>query len=83
MSGLVAAEVKRALKLPFVTFHVLGRVRRLHQGEADKFRLAGSTSKRGRGRGGPIIAECPQDEADLIQFYLRPTRPRSGLFPAA
>jgi len=38
MSGLVAAEVKRALELPFViTFHALGRVRRLHQGDADTF----------------------------------------------
>ncbi|MBE7549557.1 MAG: glycosyltransferase [Anaerolineales bacterium] len=71
MSGLVAAEVKRALKLPFViTFHALGRVRRLHQGEADKFpdsrfdieaRLVAEADR--------IIAECPQDEADLIQLY--------------
>ena len=37
MSGLVAAEEKRALGTPFViTFHALGRVRRLHQGEADE-----------------------------------------------
>src|SRR6185369_9520598 len=38
MSGLVAAELKQALGLPFViTFHALGRVRRLHQGGADGF----------------------------------------------
>src|SRR5262249_2525688 len=38
MSALVAAEAKQALGLPFVvTFHALGRVRRLHQGAADGF----------------------------------------------
>jgi len=37
MSGLVAAEIKVALGTPFVvTFHALGKVRRLHQGEADQ-----------------------------------------------
>src|SRR3954463_11195705 len=36
MSGLVAAEIKRVLGIPFVvTFHALGQVRRQHQGEAD------------------------------------------------
>jgi D-inositol-3-phosphate glycosyltransferase len=38
MSGLVAAEVKRRLGIPFViTFHALGRVRRQHQRQADEF----------------------------------------------
>jgi len=38
MSGLVACEIKRQLGVPFVvTFHALGRVRRLHQKDADKF----------------------------------------------
>ncbi|MBD2021718.1 glycosyltransferase, partial [Leptolyngbya sp. FACHB-36] len=38
MSALVAAEIKRAIGTPFVvTFHALGRVRRLHQGSADQF----------------------------------------------
>src|SRR5436305_5149563 len=38
MSGLVAAELKKTLGVPFViTFHALGRVRRLHQKEADEF----------------------------------------------
>src|SRR4051812_9687393 len=38
MSGLAALELKRSLRIPFViTFHALGRVRRLHQGDADQF----------------------------------------------
>jgi D-inositol-3-phosphate glycosyltransferase len=71
MSGLVAAEVKRQLNIPFViTFHALGRVRRFHQGKADEFpderfeiedQLVRDADR--------IIAECPQDEADLIQLY--------------
>lgn len=37
-SGVVAMWLKTTLDLPFViTFHALGRVRRLHQGEADHF----------------------------------------------
>ncbi|MBW4419788.1 MAG: glycosyltransferase [Myxacorys californica WJT36-NPBG1] len=71
MSGLVAAEIKRKLNIPFViTFHALGRVRRFHQGTADDFpderfeiedQLVQAADR--------IIAECPQDEADLIQLY--------------
>lgn len=71
MSGLVAAEVKKTLGIPFViTFHALGRVRRLHQGKADEFpderfaiedRIIAETDA--------IIAECPQDEADLCTLY--------------
>lgn len=71
MSGLVAAEVKRILGIPFViTFHALGRVRRFYQGQADEFpdsrfeiedRIAIEADR--------IIAECPQDEADLTQLY--------------
>ncbi|MDX2242411.1 MAG: glycosyltransferase [Leptolyngbyaceae cyanobacterium bins.302] len=71
MSGLVAAEIKRSLGIPFViTFHALGRVRRLHQGKADEFpderftiedRIIAETDA--------IIAECPQDEEDLCKLY--------------
>jgi D-inositol-3-phosphate glycosyltransferase len=71
MSGQVAAEIKRALGIPFViTFHALGRVRRQHQGEADRFpnerfeiedRLVAEADR--------VIAECPQDEEDLIRLY--------------
>ncbi|EYB69154.1 hypothetical protein DEIPH_ctg011orf0139 [Deinococcus phoenicis] len=71
MSGLVAADLARMLGLPFViTFHALGKVRRLHQGEADGFpeaRLA--IEERLVREAHRIIAECPQDEADLRELY--------------
>lgn len=71
MSGWVALEVKRALGIPFVvTFHALGRVRRLHQGEADQFpdqRFA--IEDEIVAAADQIIAECPQEREDLIQFY--------------
>ncbi|GAA5512853.1 D-inositol-3-phosphate glycosyltransferase [Deinococcus carri] len=71
MSGLVAADLKRLLGVPFViTFHALGKVRRLHQGEADGFpddRFA--IEERLVREADRIIAECPQDEADLRELY--------------
>jgi D-inositol-3-phosphate glycosyltransferase len=71
MSALVAAELKQALGAPFVvTFHALGRVRRLHQGAADGFpdeRFA--IEDRVVAEADHIIAECPQDEEDLIRLY--------------
>ena len=71
MSGLVAAELKRSHSIPFViTFHALGRVRRLHQGDADRFpdeRFA--IEDRIVAEADRIIAECPQDEEDLIRLY--------------
>src|SRR5438067_8577503 len=71
MSGLVAANLKRAAGTPFViTFHALGRVRRLHQREADRFPEARlDIEDRIVAEAGHIIAECPQDEEDLIRLY--------------
>lgn len=71
MSGLVAMRAKAALGLPMaMTFHALGHVRRKHQGMNDGFpperveieRRIVATADR-------VIAECPQDEADLVQLY--------------
>jgi glycosyltransferase involved in cell wall biosynthesis len=71
MSALVAAEAKRLTGLPFaVTFHALGRVRRLHQGGADAFpdeRLA--VEDRVVREADRILSECPQDAQDLIAHY--------------
>jgi glycosyltransferase involved in cell wall biosynthesis len=71
MSALVAAEIKRATGTPFVvTFHALGRVRRLHQADADTFpieRLA--IEDRVVAEADRIIAECPQDRQDLMRLY--------------
>src|SRR5262249_42437410 len=71
MSALVPAQAKQALGLPFVvTFHALGRVRRLHQGAADGFpdeRLA--IEDRAVAEADGLIAECPQDHEDLVRLY--------------
>lgn len=71
MSGLVACELKKALNIPFViTFHALGRVRRAHQGSADHFPDDRFTIEdRIVADADCILAECPQDEEDLIRHY--------------
>ncbi len=79
MSALVAADIKRAIGVPFVvTFHALGRVRRLYQGQADQFpdeRFA--IEDRIVQEADYIIAECPQDREDLVHLYhADPTRIR-------
>lgn len=71
MSGLVAAIVKRDLGIPFViTFHALGRVRRVFQGENDAFPDARfAVEDYVIAAADRIIAECPQDKEDLTHFY--------------
>ncbi len=71
MSGLVGLEAARSLGVPLVvTFHALGKIRRLFQGDADRFpvqrlaiedRIIRDTDR--------ILAECPQDEADMRTHY--------------
>jgi phosphoheptose isomerase len=71
MSALVAADIKRALGIPFVvTFHALGRVRRQYQGHNDGFpdeRF--DAEQRIVQDADGIVAECPQDREDLVHFY--------------
>ncbi|MBS1189733.1 MAG: putative glycosyl transferase [Rhodocyclaceae bacterium] len=71
MSGLTALALKREYGTPFViTFHALGKVRRLHQGDADAFpvkRLA--IEEELVARADRIVAECPQDREDVIDLY--------------
>src|SRR5256885_1167742 len=71
MSAMTGAEMKAQLGIPFVvTFHALGRVRRAHQGAADQFsdeRFA--IEDRCVAEADHIIAECPQDEEDLVNLY--------------
>ena len=71
MSGLVALELKERLDIPFViTFHALGRVRRIHQGAADAFPDARiEIEERIIEAADRVIAECPQDEQDLLTLY--------------
>lgn len=71
MSGLVASYVKRRLGIPYViTFHALGKIRKLHQKEQDAFpeeRLG--IEQMIVGDADYIIAECPQDKQDLVEHY--------------
>lgn len=71
MSGVVAMELKEKLDLPFViTFHALGHIRSLHQGEMDRFPAERTDLERLIVKNADkIIAECPQDESDLIKYY--------------
>jgi glycosyltransferase involved in cell wall biosynthesis len=71
MSGLVARSVQQQLGLPFVmTFHALGLVRREHQQEADAFPQERISIERElTAHADALIAECPQDQADLIRLY--------------
>jgi len=76
MSALVASNIKAELGIPYVvTFHALGLVRLAHQKEMDKFpverfdieRMIMEDADR-------IIAECPQDREDLIEYYNAPAQ---------
>jgi glycosyltransferase involved in cell wall biosynthesis len=71
LSALVAAEAKRVSGTPFVvTFHALGRVRKLHQREADAFPAERTAIEdRAVAEADCIIAECPQDLKDLVRHY--------------
>jgi D-inositol-3-phosphate glycosyltransferase len=75
MSGMVAQQIKRKLGIPFVmTFHALGRVRRLSQGQADGFpdiRFAIEESL--MQDADRIVAECLQDQHDMEQLYGAPS----------
>lgn len=74
MSAMVALKLKKELGIPFViTFHALGKRRRFHQGENDKFpnkRFA--IEDEAVKEANQIIAECPQDVEDLTEHYNAP-----------
>jgi D-inositol-3-phosphate glycosyltransferase len=74
MSGLVACELKSQLNTPFViTFHALGHVRKIYQKEVDKFPESRiSIEEKIVEQADRIIAECPQDREDLINYYKAP-----------
>ncbi|HKD36449.1 MAG TPA: glycosyltransferase, partial [Pirellulales bacterium] len=79
MSGIVAARLNDWFDIPFViTFHALGRVRRLHQGAADGFpEERFEIEERLMAEAARIIAECPQDRADqLIHYHADPNKLR-------
>ncbi len=71
MSGMVAQQLKRLTGLPYViTFHALGRVRRLCQGQADGFPDARFVIEESLMRDADcVIAECEQDQRDMLELY--------------
>lgn len=71
MSGLVAHHIREKLGIPYVmTFHALGLVRRAHQGATDAFPDERIEIERMLTKEADLlIAECPQDECDLLQLY--------------
>jgi glycosyltransferase involved in cell wall biosynthesis len=71
MSGMVASEMKRLFGVPFViTFHALGRVRRIHQGASDGFpQQRGAIEQELMDDAARIVAECPQDVEDMASLY--------------
>ncbi|RZI40263.1 glycosyltransferase family 1 protein [Herbaspirillum sp. HC18] len=75
MSGMVARQVRKMLGIPFVmTFHALGRVRRLNQKQADAFPdVRFAIEERLMQEADRIIAECPQDQLDMEELYGAPS----------
>ncbi len=71
MSGLVASNIKKQTGIPYViTFHALGLVRLAHQKEMDKFPVERFDIERMIVKdANALIAECPQDKEDLINYY--------------
>lgn len=71
MSAMAALPVAREFDIPMaVTFHALGKVRRQHQAEADRFPDSRFTIEEHIVREADcIIAECPQDKTDLMTLY--------------
>ncbi|NEX60369.1 glycosyltransferase family 4 protein [Noviherbaspirillum galbum] len=75
MSGMVAQQIKEALGIPFVmTFHALGKVRRLCQKDADVFPdVRFAIEENLMHAADRIIAECPQDKLDMESLYGAPS----------
>lgn len=71
MSGYVAAVIKKVVGTPFViTFHALGKVRRIYQGAADRFPDSRfQIEEMIVNQADAIIAECSQDKDDLMIHY--------------
>lgn len=82
MSGMVAQQLKETLGIPYViTFHALGRVRRMFQGDADRFPASRVDIEEALVRDADrIIAECPQDLEDLTTLY-RADQRKIGVIP--
>jgi len=74
MSGLVARRLKQELGVRFVvTFHALGRVRLIRQPHDEFPPERCVLEQMVIDAADAIIAECPQDEADLRRLYRTPS----------
>ena len=71
MSAMAALPLARQTRTPLaVTFHALGKVRRRYQASDDRFSDQRFAIEEEIVRVADcIIAECPQDERDLIELY--------------
>ncbi|MCQ9617218.1 glycosyltransferase [Paenalcaligenes niemegkensis] len=71
MSALAAMPLAQQSNTPLaVTFHALGKVRRIHQSHHDRFSDRRFSIEEDIVRNADcIIAECPQDRQDLIELY--------------
>lgn len=77
MSGYVAAALKQRYGIPYVvTFHALGKVRRIFQGNADEFPdLRFRVEENVAQYADRVVAECPQDRDDLmVHYYVKPEK---------
>lgn len=77
MSGYVAEKLKQRFGIPYViTFHALGKVRRIFQGAADQFPdLRFSVEESVAQSANRVVAECPQDRDDLmVHYYVKPEK---------
>jgi len=71
MSGWVAMRLKESAQIPYViTYHALGHIRKLHQKENDRFpEERCEVERQVAAQADRVIAECPQDKEDLINYY--------------
>jgi len=71
MSAWVGCELKQRWNIPLVvTFHALGKIKRLHQGAADTSpseRIA--VELRVIDEADVLIAQCPSEKEELIELY--------------
>lgn len=71
MSAKVAMILNEILNIDYViTFHALGKIRKLYQKEKDTFPIERLAIEEAAAENAAIIiAECPQDKEDLIHHY--------------
>jgi D-inositol-3-phosphate glycosyltransferase len=69
-SGLVAMDLKRKFKIPFIfTFHEFGHVLNLQDKKEGITEARIKIEQQITKKADLLIVECPQDKADLIEYY--------------